>query len=121
LYPKHLTEEQGKNDPHFYGKSSLNLHGINVRQSCHGLFLEALYIAVSNAEKQISTLSVTFFLLNQTHSTEQRASCTDFLLVFGVTNMSQTCQISHICLQTFRFFRKNTDRFYREGSRNEMH
>jgi len=42
-----------KNDPYFYGKSSLKLHGRDVRQSCNGLFLSA---HSQMSEIQISTL-----------------------------------------------------------------
>jgi len=57
------------------------------------------------SERQISTLSVDIclsFLQRKMHSTEQPASCTDWLVDFCVINMSQTCQIWHICLQTFQ-------------------
>jgi len=52
-----ITDYHCKNDPYFYGKSLLNLHGRDMRQSCKGLFLSAL---TQMSERQISTLSVTF-------------------------------------------------------------
>jgi len=85
----------GKNDPYFYRKRPLYLPGSEVRKRCEIFSVRS----VSNAKKQISTLSVTF--LQQ----KKRISLNNLTLGFFCgTNMSQTWEIWHICLQTFRIF-----------------
>jgi len=68
-------------------KTQLNLHERDVRQSCNGLFLSAL----SQMPKNRYLLCLLH--LHKKKSCEQPASCTDWLVVYSVTNMSQTCKI----------------------------
>jgi len=64
-------------------------------------FFCQLVLDIQMSKRNISTLSV---FTKKLHSTEQPASCTDWLVFFFVTNMSHTSQIWPICLQTFGIF-----------------
>jgi len=98
-----------KIDPNLLRKNSSDLHGSHVRQQIFSAtdFFRQLIWSTCETDTDISHVCDT--VIKETRPSGPPASFTDWQVVLCVTNMSQICQIWHICLQTFRiFFRKNT-------------